>query len=554
MASKKRVLLVALLAAFLLAAVAPSRPALADITYLDGEITERQAAIEYGIYAVFSASTGRAINGYDYENSPYSDTNLSMIHEWNQDLREFNSRNGDAAYAPWPVSEVTDVVFVPTAGIPSQYNALYYQIGQEYDLFKTRYPNADMSDWLLDFGAITNPTRALLGAFALTSSTKQYGDVSENAAWYNNIVWNIEPQYRFEYNGVPYHISSSQDTFDALMEVVNGNVVHWAGELPLEALPIYLVAVPDTLNRNVCLIMGHTGSRNLGYSGENIQVFYPQEFNITDNVTISPSRQSFRLMELSYNNGTYRYGSNSVTSLKNILNAIVRDNYLLIPIRSSQGFVNGGGEMLPGNNGGNYICIPNPTNTVSASEITNNGDGTISIGNQTFNSNQYIHNGDTYTVVNTGATGYEVTDEPPEIGVTDTNDGLSWLGSLMNLVIDTLGRLISAIGNLGKTLLEFVTEFVIGDLDNIDLESLKLPELNNVFPFSIPWDIANILNVLSAEPLAPEFTWPISNVDGTELELTVSLADFSPVMETVRTCEVVAFVVGLAVMTRKLLG
>lgn len=81
--------------------------------------------------------------------------------------------------------------------------------------------------------------------------------------------------------------------------------------------------------------------------------------------------------------------------------------------------------------------------------------------------------------------------------------------------------------------------------------------LSDLFPFCIPFDLYNIISCFKADPVAPsaEITIPVG-YDGAEFTwetYTVSLSAFDPVAAVVRVLEYVAFVVGLMLVTRKLI-
>jgi len=79
-------------------------------------------------------------------------------------------------------------------------------------------------------------------------------------------------------------------------------------------------------------------------------------------------------------------------------------------------------------------------------------------------------------------------------------------------------------------------------------------DLHGVFPFCIPWDIYGMLNAFNAEPRAPYFEYPFKipriNLDYT---LELDFKDFDPVAQTLRTVELIAFCVGLAILTSKVI-
>ena len=83
-------------------------------------------------------------------------------------------------------------------------------------------------------------------------------------------------------------------------------------------------------------------------------------------------------------------------------------------------------------------------------------------------------------------------------------------------------------------------------------DDFKVEDLETVFPYCIPWDLYYLLAQFAAEPQAPSFTWHFDFLQAGEHDFTVDLAQFEFVAQVVRTCEVVAFCVGLALLTRNL--
>ena len=79
------------------------------------------------------------------------------------------------------------------------------------------------------------------------------------------------------------------------------------------------------------------------------------------------------------------------------------------------------------------------------------------------------------------------------------------------------------------------------------------PDLRSVFPFCIPWDIYHIFLIFDTgeNRKAPhiDFIFP-----GTDWHIDVDLAQFDPVAALLRLLELILFIVGLAVATRKLIG
>ena len=77
--------------------------------------------------------------------------------------------------------------------------------------------------------------------------------------------------------------------------------------------------------------------------------------------------------------------------------------------------------------------------------------------------------------------------------------------------------------------------------------------LADFFPFCIPFDIYNMLSLLSADPVAPAFTWQFYVPGGGTIPIEVDLSVFNTVASVLRTMEILGFCVGLAVGTKKLL-
>lgn len=78
-------------------------------------------------------------------------------------------------------------------------------------------------------------------------------------------------------------------------------------------------------------------------------------------------------------------------------------------------------------------------------------------------------------------------------------------------------------------------------------------DLTKLFPFCIPFDLYDMLNVLCAEPIAPSFDWEITAPTGKKENFTIDLSVFDSVAQVVRTVELLGFCVGLAFKTRDLI-
>ena len=79
-------------------------------------------------------------------------------------------------------------------------------------------------------------------------------------------------------------------------------------------------------------------------------------------------------------------------------------------------------------------------------------------------------------------------------------------------------------------------------------------DLHGVFPFCIPWDIYGMLTAFSAEPRAPHFEYPFQIPSiGLDYTLELDFAEFDPVAQILRTVELIAFSIGLAILTSKVI-
>lgn len=123
------------------------------------------------------------------------------------------------------------------------------------------------------------------------------------------------------------------------------------------------------------------------------------------------------------------------------------------------------------------------------------------------------------------------------------------------------------VGAAPGTTIETVTDGVITDTIEGDLtvsgevaeeepefvidEPIAVTGLTEVFPFCIPFDIYALLSSLSADPQTPVFTARFVVPGIIEEEFTIDLTPFNSVAQIVRTLELLAFIIGLALVTRE---
>lgn len=89
-----------------------------------------------------------------------------------------------------------------------------------------------------------------------------------------------------------------------------------------------------------------------------------------------------------------------------------------------------------------------------------------------------------------------------------------------------------------------------------DPDDYQVPGLADVFPFCIPFDIYNFVSALAAEPEAPHFTAQLAfpeAIGGTqEIDLDFDTPTFNRLAQLLRLLELLAFSVGLALLTRSM--
>ena len=98
------------------------------------------------------------------------------------------------------------------------------------------------------------------------------------------------------------------------------------------------------------------------------------------------------------------------------------------------------------------------------------------------------------------------------------------------------------------------------DSGDTDLDNYKA-DLRDVFPFCIPFDLIHLLNVLDAEPEAPVFKIPIDLEAGNPFtgdkivdyhsEMVIDLSDYDDAIKVIRILEIIAFLLGLMLITRQ---
>lgn len=156
-------------------------------------------------------------------------------------------------------------------------------------------------------------------------------------------------------------------------------------------------------------------------------------------------------------------------------------------------------------------------------------------------------------------------DIPSDYDIGSLNGVLSlpvpW-GLTLPQVLEGIEPLVLTDGLAGTTAIDLVPTADIADqidqpATNADPPISDLPSdytspgLENVFPFCIPFDIFNLLSALAADPVAPAFAWRFYVPGICDENITVDLSPFDTVAQVVRTVELLAFIIGLAMVTRE---
>lgn len=154
-------------------------------------------------------------------------------------------------------------------------------------------------------------------------------------------------------------------------------------------------------------------------------------------------------------------------------------------------------------------------------------------------------------------------DIPSETEVAENYGILSlpvpW-GESYQIILDSIPTLSDEDRLEGNTTLTLDSDTVVESQIDTDLTSqpyvsndpseYHTPGLQNVFPFCIPFDIYSFFSCLAADPVAPSFEWRFYVPGICDETIELDLAQFDTVAQIVRTMELLAFIVGLAFVTR----
>lgn len=89
--------------------------------------------------------------------------------------------------------------------------------------------------------------------------------------------------------------------------------------------------------------------------------------------------------------------------------------------------------------------------------------------------------------------------------------------------------------------------------DDFDWSKFKDVDAYMIFPICLPWDLYDMVALLSSSAKAPAFEFPLATPVG-DYSLSVDLSDYDSVASVLRTVELLLFCVGLVFVTKKMMG
>lgn len=127
------------------------------------------------------------------------------------------------------------------------------------------------------------------------------------------------------------------------------------------------------------------------------------------------------------------------------------------------------------------------------------------------------------------------------------------LGTLQDLkeAMEVLSSDVSTIAD-SITKVEAIELNIAENVNRLDPPS----SITTKFPFSLPFDVYNIFNLFSADPVTPKFTIPFdfSAFGGEVYEINIDLSQFDYIANIVRWLLYGVFIIGLVLLTNKLIG
>lgn len=87
-----------------------------------------------------------------------------------------------------------------------------------------------------------------------------------------------------------------------------------------------------------------------------------------------------------------------------------------------------------------------------------------------------------------------------------------------------------------------------------DIAGLDVPDVTRKFPFCVPFDLIACLTVLNAKSETPRFTIPfVIPMINFQQDIVIDLSEFETLAAIIRWFETLAFIFGLAMITRNII-
>lgn len=120
------------------------------------------------------------------------------------------------------------------------------------------------------------------------------------------------------------------------------------------------------------------------------------------------------------------------------------------------------------------------------------------------------------------------------------------LNNIRDWLIDILTGIKDGILSIPESISNIISDLFIPKEMYIDFTPLQGLIIKEKFPFSLPFDIYNILSILSAEKKVPNWTFEIKNV-----ELVINFEKFEHLAAITRTMLVIIYILMLIILTRR---
>jgi len=137
-------------------------------------------------------------------------------------------------------------------------------------------------------------------------------------------------------------------------------------------------------------------------------------------------------------------------------------------------------------------------------------------------------------------------------------NSLSYVDTAGNVVPGTgAGTISHPVTNIFQTVLQpqliadAISNEFVGDFSKVHMPSIPV---TTKFPFSLPWDVARIVSLLYADPVCPRVTAYLPEPFKSYIDIDLSRVLPGDLMQKVRAFELLAFALGLILLTRRLLG